>query len=92
MMPSGTIWFSLKRALTAVNSANVSPVMTSIEYPSEGPDTSLVKPVWPVAPGTLMTGNDTFSSCSINLLAMRASWSAPPPGPQGTMKVIGRAG
>ena len=47
---------------------------------------------FPVAPGTLMTGNETLRSSSISLPALRATWSAPPPGPQGTMNSIGRDG
>ena len=49
-------------------------------------------PVLPVAPGELTTGNDTLRSSSISLPALRASWSAPPPGPHGTMNSIGRDG
>src|SRR3954468_23848821 len=49
-------------------------------------------PVLPVAPGTLTTGNDTFRSSSIILPDLRATWSAPPPGPQGTMYSMGRDG
>src|SRR5258705_12897107 len=49
-------------------------------------------PVLPVAPGELTTGKDTLRSSSISLPALRASWSAPPPGPHGTMNSIGRDG
>src|SRR6476469_6677567 len=49
-------------------------------------------PVFPVAPGTLTTGKDTLRSSSIILPDLRATWSAPPPGPHGTMNSIGRDG
>ena len=46
-------------------------------------------PVMPVAPGTLITGTEALKSSDMILPAVRASTSAPPPGPQGTMKLIG---
>src|SRR6266853_2534120 len=49
-------------------------------------------PVLPVAPGEFTTGQETLRSSSISLADFRASWSAPPPGPQGTMNSIGRDG
>src|SRR5437868_4174743 len=49
-------------------------------------------PVLPVAPGEFTTGKETLRSSSMSLAAFRASWSAPPPGPQGTMNSIGRDG
>src|SRR5688572_21237848 len=52
----------------------------------------MVSPVWPVAPATLITGSETLSCFSIPGASLRASWSAPPPGPQGTMNSIGRDG
>src|SRR6185503_11432766 len=49
-------------------------------------------PVAPVAPGVLITGNDVPSIGSASFAVRRASWSAPPPGPQGTMISMGRDG
>src|SRR5258708_26433577 len=49
-------------------------------------------PVCPVAPGTLITGSETPRSSDMILPAVRASKSAPPPGPHGTMKLIGWSG
>src|SRR5262245_12125511 len=49
-------------------------------------------PVPPVAPGTFSTGIPWPRFGSSSLLTSRASWSAPPPGPHGTMSSIGRDG
>src|ERR1700735_5139228 len=49
-------------------------------------------PVCPVAPGTLSTGSETPRSSDMILPEVRASKSAPPPGPHGTMKLIGWSG
>src|SRR5436190_5449424 len=49
-------------------------------------------PVLPVAPGTLTTVKETLRSSSIILPDLRATWSAPPPGPHGTINSIGRDG
>ena len=49
-------------------------------------------PVPPVAPGTFTAGTDTLSSGSSSRATLRASWSAPPPGPKGTMNSTGRDG
>src|SRR5687768_14927174 len=61
-------------------------------WPSGGPERSFAIPVLPVAPGMLRIGIETLSSGSMSLLTRRASWSAPPPGPQGTMNSTGRLG
>src|SRR5688572_24301575 len=65
---------------------------SAIEWPSGAAASSFAMPVLPVAPGTLRIGIETLSSGSISLLTRRASWSAPPPGPQGTMNSTGREG
>ena len=44
------------------------------------------------APATLTTGMPWPTIGSISLLTRRASWSAPPPGPHGTINSIGRSG
>src|SRR5690348_4367145 len=49
-------------------------------------------PVAPVAPGTFTTGSEVLSSGSTSFAVRRASWSAPPPGPHGTITSIGREG
>ena len=49
-------------------------------------------PVLPVAPGTLTTGSETFSSSSSSFAIFRPVWSEPPPGPHGTIISIGRDG
>src|ERR1700681_1886493 len=64
--------------------------MIEIEYPSAAPASNFAMPVLPVAPGEFTTGKETLRSSSMGLAAFRASWSAPPPGPQGTMNSIGR--
>ena len=49
-------------------------------------------PTMPSAPGTLITGSETPSPVSMIFDEVRASRSAPPPAPQGTMKLIGWSG
>jgi hypothetical protein len=53
------------------------------------PDSILVMPVLPVAPGTFTTGICWSMMPSIAAPAERATWSAPPPGPNGTTRSTG---
>src|SRR5205823_7632669 len=89
---TGMMSLSPHRVLLVASSAYVSQVMIEIEYPSAAPASNFAMPVLPVAPGEFTTGKETLRSSSMSLAAFRASWSAPPPGPQGTMNSIGRDG
>jgi hypothetical protein len=71
---------------------SVSEVMMPMLWPSAGVCSSRLRPITPVAPGAFSTAIVPPRSLSNQRATMRPTVSAPPPGPQGTIISIGRAG